>query len=159
MYDGGFSITEMLEFLVPHIRGEFDSLLQVRDKEEDEFSEDNIFCGRKSKDVNFFSRMFLPAALFLTYQQKHMSSEAECLLHDLFSLGYASRTKDLSPETHAICDICVSKTYPYMTSVGPEKILDMNVVVFKVKNSFRRPLHLITSSVTSGTRSLSRDKQ
>ena len=84
---------------------------------------------------------FLYVAIFLVYKQKHPNSKERYLLDDLFTLGSASKTKDMLPETNAICDLCASVYYPNLRLAPPDHIRDINIQVFleQKKNRFLRP--------------------
>ena len=61
---------------------------------------------QKAHEAAFYSRFFLPVALFLTYKEMFASDDDESLFNDCFSLGAGSRGKDLIPEVHAYCCKC-----------------------------------------------------
>ena len=149
----------MLEKLEEKISVLFESRLNGR-VYEDEFDVENPFDCTAPKDTLFYERCFLPAGIFLTYKQVHPMSNEKKMLEDLFTLGSGSKTKDLIPETNAVCADCASVVFPDLKEASPDQICEINKQVFKEqqKNKFLRPYLLkILKNIKSPHRSESEE--
>ena len=134
-----FCVTEMLDFLEDYVAILYKSKLSERYLE-DEFDVEHVISTRSPEDTNFYKRVFLPAAIIFTYQDRHPNSDLRPLLNDVFTLGSGSKTKSLFPETNAVCLECVSKYFPQLKGVESQ-IENLNIQVFmeQKSNLFLRP--------------------
>lgn len=135
-----FTITPMLEMLEENIRVLYESRLCGR-VNEDEFDVEKPYDCTAPQDILFYEHCFLPAGIFLTYKEIHPMSNEKRLLEDIFTLGSGSKTKDLIPETNAICVECASVFYPYLREASVDQVSEINKQVFKEqqKNQYLRP--------------------
>ena len=137
----GFNVTALLDMLDDPIRELYESRINNRTEDEEEFDFDNIAIGRKPEDSTFYEKCFLPAAVLFTYQEIHHDYQGKDLWDDVFTLASGSKGYDLIPETNPICKDCASVYFPNLKNVNPSEILDLNVRVFKrqKENTFKRP--------------------
>ena len=111
-----FSVNELFEVLLPHIRNIYETKLEARDVD-DEFGIDSIVGGTDILDGMFFERSFMPMALYLVYKEIHANNyeSEEELFNDLFSVGSGSRNLDYLPEITVFCSECRPEhSYPLM---------------------------------------------
>ena len=101
-----FGINDMFSIkFQSHLRKVFEELVDERDGD-DEFGLDNIYQGWKPDDVTFWSRTFMPVAMFYSYKHRHTYATDQELFSDCFSVGAGSRRDDLIPEVNAFCNRC-----------------------------------------------------
>ena len=125
-----FSITPCISSLEKHIKKFYDEKINQRlEENDDEFDVENVFQGVHSKDLIFYQRVFLPAAIFRSYHVKHPDVKRITLMQEAFSLGTGSRTEDLIPEITALCSIC-STNDPEFATFSAEDIECFNKHVF-----------------------------
>ena len=106
-----FAICDVLDCLVVDIRDLYQLKLDQRDDElDDEFNVDHFFQGMKPSDLTYYKKVFLPAALFFTYLERHPDSDRRALMEDVFTVGSGSQTEDLVPEVTGLC-ACALCTY------------------------------------------------
>ena len=137
-----FSVNELFEVLLPHIRNIYESKLEARDVD-DEFGIDSIVGGTDILDGMFFERSFMPMALYLVYKEIHANnyeSEQE-LFNDLFSVGSGSRNLDYLPEITVFCSECRPEhSYPLM------EVDEINRKVLKLQSLDNFVLHGVCPS-------------
>ena len=112
-----------------HIKKFFEELLDDRDAE-DEFGEDKIFQGLKPDDVTFWSKTFMPVAIFYSYKHRYPMATDQEILTDCFKVGAGSKREDLIPEVNAFCQKC-----------SAEQMGSKNIKIFlkQLKNNFNLP--------------------
>ena len=137
-----FSVNELFEVLLPHIRNIYESKLEARDVD-DEFGIDSIVGGTDILDGMFFERSFMPMAFYLVYKEIHANnyeSEQE-LFNDLFSVGSGSRNLDYLPEITVFCSECRPEhSYPLM------EVDEINRKVLKLQSLDNFVLHGVCPS-------------
>ena len=131
-----FHTPDMLDHLDKVVRKNYRDLLFERDQEEDEF-DFHIVDGIKPEDTTFFTKRFLPAALFFTYILKHPMSDPKELMGELFSLGSGSMTFDLFPEITGVCPDCIVERFQSekFVNLSFEQIRQVNKIVFRAQQA------------------------
>jgi len=140
-FKDGFNVTALLDILEDPIRELYESRINDRNLDGDDFDFDNITIGRKPEDTTFYERCFYPAALLFSYQQMHNDYQGKDTWEDVFTLGSGSKGYDLIPETNPVCNDCASVYFPNLKNLTSSEILDLNIQVFKSQkeNAFNRP--------------------
>ena len=108
----------------------------------DEFQLDNIVGGINSLDGLFYLNYFLPSTIFYMYQAwMDTACDEEIIFTELFTLGGGSKTYDLSPEVHSICEKCAVDKIKSLGSKSRFEIQQINMHVFlaQKRNNFHMP--------------------
>ena len=159
-----FSINELFESILPKIKELYKLKLDNRDSHDefgvDNFEIGNIVDGINSKDLIYYRKTFVPAALYYIYKEIHPNYEAEEeLMNDLFSIGAGSKTENLTPEIVTVCQMCIEKIS--QEQFGTEDVDNLNQSVFKhqLRDNFQIDGYLGSSdsSVSLGDRSMKED--
>ena len=122
------------EDFISIVKAFFIEKTEERDNE-DEFDDQNICSGWKTDDIPFYSRTFMPFAVFFTYKQKHQQTEDKEIVKDCFTLGAGSKCEDLTPEVNVYCHKCCFD--------DEETWKGKNLILFKKqwKNKFDLPVY------------------
>ena len=147
-----FSISPLLDFLEDDIRKLYHVKLDTRlDTMEDEFNQTDVFDRMKPEDVTHLEKVFMPAAYFYTYLEKHSGAARLDLMNDIFTLGSGSRTASLFPEVTGICDKCSNNAE--LSNVSETNIDSYNRGLFKLqlKHRFTTSFRIMVSSSDDGS--------
>ena len=123
-------MTELLDFLEVRIETLYKKRLNDRVLE-DEFDVENPTDSLDPKDTTFYTKCFLPEAVYQTYMEIHRNYED--IWDDVFSLGSGSKTRDLIPETNAVCFKCGSAYFKTLKGVDALEIKNINYQVLKAQ--------------------------
>ena len=138
-----FIIHDLFENILPDVMKLFKEKLDENDSE-DEFSFDleNIVGGIPSSEVDFYKKVFTPAAVFYIYESLHNDYlEMEELIEDTFTLGAGAMTDDLIPELTPFCPQCLD-------TLSSEQIEIININVFKLQKLDEFQLNLNPSELS-----------
>ena len=133
---GQLSITNIFsEKFEACVKSFYNEKINERKNSRDEFDLENIFDWMKQEDVIFYTRTFLPLAVYFTYQEMHQETSRRDILKDLFNIGAGSRRKDLFPEVNPYCTKCFSD------KLG-SNFQSFNLFVFRMQleNNFDLPI-------------------
>ena len=127
-----FSICEILSFLESDIKNLYQKKIDKRDEEEEDdvFDLARICKGMEASDVEYYSKVFLPSAIFFTYLEKHKAGDRRQLMDECFTLGAGSKREDLFPEVTGLCRECVLEKHEYFADIDIE---NLNKKMFKMQ--------------------------
>ena len=139
-----FVIHDLFENILPAVMKIFREKLDVPDDSEDDFSFDleNIVGGIPASELEFYRKVFTPAAVFYIYESLHEDYlEIEELIEDTFTLGAGAMTDDLIPELTPFCPQCLD-------TLSSEQIKIININVFKLQKLDEFQLNLNASELS-----------
>ena len=126
-----FSICEILSFLESDIKDLYQNKIDKRDEEEEEVYDLARICvGIAASDGEYYSKVFLPSAIFFTYLERHKSGNRQELLNDCFTVGAGSRRPDLFPEVTGLCRECALEKHEHFTDMDIE---NLNKKIYKMQ--------------------------
>ena len=147
-----FCIHDLFENIYDKVKEIYDDKLSIRDSQ-DGFDIVNIVSGIPTGDINFYTKVFTPAAVFYTYSelQRLNFTKINDLFEDCFSIGAGSKTLDLIPEVTVLCSECGD-------SRSQLQIEKTNLVIFKCqqKHNFRSKIDY-TKLTNTGNESVEKD--
>jgi hypothetical protein len=132
------AILEVFDDVLPNIKEIYKKKINERDVA-DEFQLDSIASGINSLDGLFFLNYFLPSAVFYMYKSwMSISCDEEIMFTELFTLGGGSKTYNLFPEVHSICEKCAGDKMESLGSKSRLEIQQINMHVFlaQKRNNF-----------------------